>query len=199
VHGVDVVEEYAAESRELAFKKGLEDKFSFTCCDAAALPFADGTFDTIIMNDSMEHVAEPERVLAECHRVLKSDGRLFVNFCPYHHPYGAHLSDVMGFPWVHLFFSEKTMIAAYKDLIADVPDRDRRIAFRFSKDEAGNEHISYINKMTVKRYNRILQGAPFRVQYYREVPLRGCFKPLAHLPLIKECFVKMVVTILTKE
>lgn len=200
VHGVDVVERYVEESKKLAEEKGFDDVFTFHLCDAAKLEFPDGTFDTIIMNDSMEHVANPERVLGECYRVLKSGGRLFVNFCPYYHPFGAHLSDVMGFPWVHMFFSEQTMIDAYKDLVSDMPDRDMRINFRFSKDENGKDTISYINKMTIKRYKNIVKNSKFKAPvYYREVPLRGFLAPLAKFAPTRECFVKMVVSIFEKQ
>ena len=60
------------------------------------------------MNDAMEHVDEPEKVLDECYRILKKDGKVYLNFPPYNHPYGAHLSDAIGMPWVHVFFSRKT-------------------------------------------------------------------------------------------
>lgn len=198
VHGADVVERYREESKNLSIEKGLEDKFEFHLCDAKNLEFEDETFDTIIMNDSMEHVAEPEEVVKECMRVLKPNGRLFINFCPYHHPFGAHLSDVIGIPWVHLFFSEKTMIDAYKDLMVGIPDGEDRIKFRFSKDEKGKETISYINKMTVKRFNKIMKKLNLKPEYYAEIPLRNFFSPLAKLPLIKEAFVKMTVAVISK-
>lgn len=198
VHGADVVERYREESKKLSIEKGLEDKFQFHLCDAKNLEFEDDTFDTIIMNDSMEHVAEPEEVVKECMRVLKPDGRLFINFCPYHHPFGAHLSDVIGIPWVHLFFSEKTMIDAYKDLMVGIPDGEDRIKFRFSKDKNGKETISYINKMTVKRFNKIMKKLNLKPEYYAEIPLRNFFSPLAKLPLIKEAFVKMTVAVISK-
>jgi len=198
VHGADVVERYREESKKLSIEKGLEDKFEFHLCDAKNLEFEIETFDTIIMNDSMEHVAEPEEVVKECMRVLKPGGRLFINFCPYHHPFGAHLSDVIGIPWVHLFFSEKTMIDAYKDLMVGIPDGEDRIKFRFSKDKNGKETISYINKMTVKRFNKIMKKLNLKPEYYAEIPLRSFFSPLAKLPLIKEAFVKMTVAVISK-
>ncbi|MBE7046786.1 MAG: class I SAM-dependent methyltransferase [Ruminococcaceae bacterium] len=198
VHGADVVERYREESKKLSIEKGLEDKFEFHLCDAKNLEFENETFDTIIMNDSMEHVAEPEEVVKECMRVLKPGGRLFINFCPYHHPFGAHLSDVIGIPWVHLFFSEKTMIDAYKDLMVGIPDGEDRIKFRFSKDKNGKETISYINKMTVKRFNKIMKKLNLKPEYYAEIPLRSFFSPLAKLPLIKEAFVKMTVAVISK-
>ncbi len=198
VHGADVVERYAEESKKLSIEKGLEDKFEFHLCDAKNLEFEDDTFDTIIMNDSMEHVAEPEEVVKECMRVLKPGGRLFINFCPYHHPFGAHLSDVIGIPWVHLFFTEQTMIDAYKDLMADIPDGEDRIKFRFGKDKNGKDTIAYINKMTVKRFNRIMKKLNLTPEYYAEIPLRNFFKPLAKIPVIKEAFVKMTVAVISK-
>jgi SAM-dependent methyltransferase len=103
VYGVDVVERYAAAAHELARAKGLQDRFRFVLADAAALPFGPDSFDVIIMNDAMEHVDKPLAVLQECYRVLRPGGRLYVNFPPYYHPFGAHLSDAMGFPWVQLF------------------------------------------------------------------------------------------------
>ncbi|MCC5908865.1 MAG: class I SAM-dependent methyltransferase [Clostridiaceae bacterium] len=198
VYGIDVVAKYEAEANDLAEKKGLKDKFQFILGDAANLPFPDNTFDTIIMNDAMEHVDKPLEVLNECYRVLKKDGRLYVNFPPYHHPFGAHLSDAIGFPWVHLFFDDKTLIATYKDLVRDLPDGDNRIDFRIAKDEKGEEYFSYINKMTIKRFHTILPQTKYKVRHYKEVPLRNLFKPLAKAPIMKEGFVKMVVAILEK-
>lgn len=198
VYGIEIVEYYEEEANALAKKKGLEDKFQFVLGDAANIPFEDGFFDTIIMNDAMEHVYEPFKVLNECYRVLKKGGKLYVNFPPYYHPYGAHLSDAIGFPWVHVFFSDETLIKIYKDLVKDLPDGMKRINFRISKDENGKEYFSYINRMTIKRFNNILKETKFNVSYYREVPLRDFLAPLAKMPGFKEGFVKMVVAILEK-
>jgi ubiquinone/menaquinone biosynthesis C-methylase UbiE len=43
--------------------------------DAQQLPFADGTFDAVVMNFGMLHLARPERAIAEAHRVLSPGGR----------------------------------------------------------------------------------------------------------------------------
>ncbi len=198
VYGIDVVPRYEAEANRLAEEKGLQDKFQFVLGDAAQLSFEENTFDTIIMNDAMEHVDHPLAVLKECYRVLKPKGRLYVNFPPYYHPFGAHLSDAIGFPWVHLFFDEKTLIQVYKDQVKDLPDGEERIGFRIDVNEKGEEYFSYINGMTVKRFNQIIKETSYQLLYYREVPLRSFFRPLAKLPLLKEGLVKMVVGILEK-
>ena len=199
IYGIDVLASYGDEANKLAKSLGLLDKFEFVAGDAADMPFDDEYFDTIIMNDAMEHVAEPQKVLSECFRVLKKGGRLFVNFPPYHHPFGAHLSDAINIPWVHLFFSDKVLISSYKELVKGLPDGQKRIDFRISKDENGNEYFSYINKMTIKRFSRILKQTPFKIAYYKEVPLRSFLSPLAKLPFVKELFVKMVVCVFEKE
>ena len=197
--GMDIVAHYKDEAEALARELGFADKFEFVVGDAAQTGFPENTFDTIIMNDAMEHVDRPDLVLAEVRRVLKPGGRLYVNFPPINHPFGAHLSDLIGMPWVHLFFSEDTLIAAYKELCKTVPDGTDRIAFRISKNEQGKEYFSYINHMTIKRFDSLRANAGMKQVYYREVPLRGFLTPLAKCPGLKECFVKMVVCVFEKE
>ena len=198
VIGVEILEKYETESTALAKELGLSDKFRFVCADAASLPFEDGSIDTIIMNDAMEHVATPEAVIDECLRVLSRGGRLFVNFPPINHPFGAHLSDLIYIPWVHLFFSEATLVEAYKYLAESVPDGDDRISFRISKKDDGTEYFSYINHMSIKRFNRILKSKGITPAYIKHIPLRGFLKPLTALPFFKEMFVKMVVCVFEK-
>jgi len=108
------------------------------------------------------------------------------------------LSDAIGVPWVHLLFGEKTLVEAYKGLVRGLPDGEERIAFRISRREGGGEYFSYINRMTIRRFRAILRGMGIDPAYYREVPLRRVFTPLARLPLVKEMFVKMVVAVLEK-
>ena len=198
ITGIEILEKYRNEAENLAKNYNLQDKFKFVQGDASNMPFEDEIFDTIIMNDAMEHVDQPEMVLRECYRVLKKNGKLYLNFPPYNHPYGAHLSDAIGIPWVHVFFSEKTLINTYKELVKNLPDGAERIDFRISKNQDGREYFSYINKMSIKRANNILQNSDFELEYYSEEPLRSFFKYPARMPFFKEFLVKMVVCVLKK-
>lgn len=150
--------------------------FRFICADASDTGLPAEGFDTIIMNDAFEHLADPEAVLAECKRLLKPGGRVFINFPPYGHPYGEHLSDLIGIPWVHRLFPEQQCLEAYRQVAEELDENVQsgktggaadmetsvpavsgaeRIAFRLSEDENGALKNSYINKMTLKRFKRI--------------------------------------------
>ena len=47
--------------------------------DGALLPFADSTFDRVVIIDYLEHIPDDWRLVEELHRVLKSDGILLIN------------------------------------------------------------------------------------------------------------------------
>lgn len=195
VYGIDPIAAYKKQSDLLAKEMDLQDVFQFVIGNATAMPFDNNHFDTIILNDSMEHVDNPEKVLDECYRVLKESGMIYINFPPYNHPFGAHLSDAIGIPWVHLFFSEKTLIETYKDLIKSLPDDKARIDLRIDVDRNGNEYFSYINKMTIKRFEKIIEQSEFKKVYYKTIPLRKVVTPISKMPISKEYFTKMVVFI----
>ena len=198
VIGVEILEKYRAEAEKLAADLNLADKFEFVCADAAHLPFEENSIDTIIMNDAMEHVDNPEAVLTECLRVIRKGGRIFINFPPYYHPTGAHLSDAIFIPWVHMFFREDVLIESYKHLAKNYPDGAERIEFRISENAQGEAYFSYINHMTIRRYKKILNKLGITPAYYKEEPLRSIVAPLAKLPLFKEMFVKMAVSVIEK-
>ncbi|MBO5648823.1 MAG: class I SAM-dependent methyltransferase [Clostridia bacterium] len=198
VTGVDVVSHYREESEALAKKLGLTERFTFVLGSAYELPFPEGSFDTVIMNDFMEHVDNPRAALQEAMRLLRPGGRIYINFPPYYHPTGAHLSDAINIPWVQLFYSDAALIRAYKALIRGVPDEAERLSLRFYTDEKGVERMGYINKMTLARFKKMLSELGITPRYYREVPLRPYLAWAAKLPVFRELFVKMAVCVLEK-
>ncbi len=46
-------------------------------CDAHDLPFADGSFDGVVVQAVLEHVLDPQRCVSEIHRVLKPRGLVY--------------------------------------------------------------------------------------------------------------------------
>ena len=53
---------------------GHQRQALFTNGDACRLPFGDQTFDVVVSFETIEHVAQPERLLQEIQRVLKPEG-----------------------------------------------------------------------------------------------------------------------------
>jgi len=73
--GIDIDEEHFEEAR-----KEFEGKpVRFMKMDAAALSFADESFDTVAMHAAVHHLADPPAVLQECIRVLKPGGHFIIS------------------------------------------------------------------------------------------------------------------------
>ena len=50
----------------------------YTTADAEYLPFKNESFDTVVLGEVIEHFSYPNRLLEECHRVLRSNGSLCI-------------------------------------------------------------------------------------------------------------------------
>jgi ubiquinone/menaquinone biosynthesis C-methylase UbiE len=70
VVGVDFSTAMLAEARR------RHPAIEFEAGDAEALPFPGGSFDAVLMNFGLLHLARPDQALAEAHRVLRTGGRL---------------------------------------------------------------------------------------------------------------------------
>ena len=76
VTGVDINEHGVRNAAALAQARGVADRVRFEAVDASRpLPFGDRSFDAVISNDAMCHIADRPAVLREWHRVLKPGGR----------------------------------------------------------------------------------------------------------------------------
>jgi ubiquinone/menaquinone biosynthesis C-methylase UbiE len=78
VVGVDLTAEMLKKARALARREGF-DNATFRRADGTRLPFPDGSFDLVVTRASFHHFPEPERVLQEMARVIKSNGRILIS------------------------------------------------------------------------------------------------------------------------
>jgi SAM-dependent methyltransferase len=120
VSGLDFSPAMIAEARVrhpgIAFHEG----------DAEALPFDAGTFDAVVMNFGLLHLARPETALAEGHRVLRSGGR-------YAFTVWAAPEQAVGFGLV---------LRAIQDLgRVDIPLPEGPPFFRFSAPDEGRRAL----------------------------------------------------------
>lgn len=72
----DVVARYTGI--DVAFSSGLFVQKPFTVASALTLPFPDNTFDLAWSIWVLEHIEQPERMLAEMRRVVKPGGAIFL-------------------------------------------------------------------------------------------------------------------------
>ncbi|MFH9065069.1 methyltransferase domain-containing protein [Streptomyces coeruleorubidus] len=78
VQGITVSEAQVAEATARAAAAGLGDRATFRYADAMDMPFPDASFDGAWALESMAHMPDCERMLAETARVLRPGARLAV-------------------------------------------------------------------------------------------------------------------------
>ncbi|HEY0762116.1 MAG TPA: methyltransferase domain-containing protein [Pyrinomonadaceae bacterium] len=158
VIGIDVVDRYLTEARQLAEQAGVADRCTFT-------RKTDRKADVVISIDAFEHYGDPLAVLKQMAVLLKPKGKVIAAFGPtWYHPLGGHLFSV--FPWSHLIFTERALIRWRSDFKTDG-------AKKFGEVEGG------LNQMTIRRFEKIVAQSPFTIEEFEPVPIKR-LRPLAN-------------------
>lgn len=76
VEAVDISEQAITHARQ---RYGQLEGLGFQVADCTDLPFAENEFDRVVSFETLEHLAEHDRLLAEFRRVLKPDGYLILS------------------------------------------------------------------------------------------------------------------------
>ena len=71
-----VASDTSAEMIREAKRRNHSAKLYFSVQDMFCLPYADESFDVVIVSNALHIVPQPEKALAEIHRVLRDDGVL---------------------------------------------------------------------------------------------------------------------------
>jgi ubiquinone/menaquinone biosynthesis C-methylase UbiE len=103
VVGVDISLEAVDYARE---RHSKNNKASFVCADAIRLPFADGAFDIVVSFETIEHIRQYRKFLAECRRVLKENGLLICS-TPNRRIFSPKLAKPMNIFHVKEFWPEE--------------------------------------------------------------------------------------------
>src|SRR5262249_39554659 len=112
--------------------------------------------DVIFSVDCFEHFADPAAVLRHMRTLLRPDGSVLVSFGPpWKHPLGGHLYSV--FPWAHLLFPDAAL---------------GQWRSTFKTDGARTIEESGLNRMTVRRFERLVADSPFEVEDFEAAPIR---------------------------
>jgi SAM-dependent methyltransferase len=150
VIGIDIQEHRLEIARKNAERAGVQNcTFALNTTEKA---------DVLVSIDTFEHFERPATVLAAIEKMLAPNAEVMVSFGPtWYHPHGGHLFSV--FPWAHLVFSESALIQWRSEFKTDG-------ATRFSEVAGG------LNRMTIRRFRRIVAASPLRIIEFHSVPIR---------------------------
>lgn len=76
--GIDKSQTMLGVARRAAHNQGLHDRVSFCLADASQLCFPDGTFELVLSNSLLHHLADPVATFNEMARVTKPDGVVLI-------------------------------------------------------------------------------------------------------------------------
>lgn len=209
VIGLDIAPEAIASARKrLESVKDIRVSFRLAE-DPTKVDCDEASIDIICAFDSVEHVMVPEAIIRGWHRVLKPAGQVWIWWLPWRHPFGHHLSNLIPLPWVHLVFSEKTLIAVAARIYDDpcyVPrawDLDATTGLkRPNRWRQGAGLSNWLNRLTLGRFRRLAREANFDVAVSAHgIGSGGRLRALrwvARLPLLGELVTSHYTAILTK-
>ena len=78
-YGAELVVGAESDPDALRHVRPAPSGLSFVRADAQALPFADASFDAVVSFETIEHLADARALLAECRRVLREEGLLYLS------------------------------------------------------------------------------------------------------------------------
>ena len=109
-HGCDYSEIMVEEARKNNELLVGEGRAEFLIATADKLPFEDRVFDKVFSVNTVYFWEEPEKILAEIHRVLNAEGRLFLSLRPKssmkHYPFVKYGFDMFTRAELSVLLSE---------------------------------------------------------------------------------------------
>lgn len=209
--GVDVAQPFIDAAKQFAASKGVDADFKVA--KGESLPVPNASVDAILSFDVLEHVQDLGKTLAECHRVLKPGGRLFVVFPSYYQPVEHHLSFVTRFPGIQYLFSGATLVRAYSEIL-DKRGADALWYKRQSPHLEPWERGNTINGTTLRSFNALIRELNWKVVHQSRKPIghigrnssknrirmimARLFCPLTYIPGLQEIFLHRITYILEK-
>ena len=177
--GVDINPKYLGIGRSLAASRNQADgcRFINVAEQPEVLDAWNGRVDCIFTIDAFEHFVRPEEELWRMYDLLVPRGRVLIWFGPpWKHPYGLHMRWLRPLPWMHLRFSESTVMRVRGDYRPDGKTTYAQI---------------HLGQLTVARFTELVRASKFSVEHLRPTPIRG-FRPFARLPGLREYFTSVV-------
>lgn len=119
IYGFDIPKAYDPDApSRFALSKKLTNCF-FETGYAENMPYQDDSFDIILMEDVLEHVQDPKKVIQECYRVLKLGGKLIIKIPSFKGMFSHHLDRAINLPALHYILPMRTWAQGLNYLLID--------------------------------------------------------------------------------
>ncbi len=180
VVGIDLVDRFRDAGTRLATEKSLSN-LEFLQADGMALPFAPASFDVVLSHAVIEHVADAELYLRECHRVLRPNGWMYLSTAPYLSFAGAHLPRLKVPIPLHLLLGRWISFRLFRGLARHAPWTLREPADENSFIKAARKnaikHDDLLELVRVRRLRGQIARAGFTI-VREQLHLTGTFRRL---------------------
>lgn len=178
VTGIDINRGALKKAEKTALKHGLSPSQCRFVCEPTT-----EKYDVIISQNAMEHFDDPASVLSLIHGNLMAGGKVLMTFSPpWLAPYGHHMNFFCKLPWLHLLFSEKTVMAV-------------RSRYRNDGAKKYTEVTSGLNKMTLAKFEKLIKESGFIIKQKRYRGVKGV-AIFTRIPLLRELLTDRVTCVL---
>jgi SAM-dependent methyltransferase len=180
VVGIDINATWIAHARELAERVASSDAVTFI---NVATSTVTEKFDVVLSLNAMEHFDDPEAHVKRMRGLVAPGGRVVISFAePWYSHGGSHMSFFTKVPWVNVLFTERTVMAVRSRFRSDG-------ATRYEEVEGG------LNRMTLRRFERIMRTSGLRIEHLKFHGARG-LPVIDKVPFVREFLVGAATCIL---
>lgn len=138
-------------------ESGKLELFSADIYDQSTMDAFRGKFDLIILKDTIEHIPDQERVMAQLQVYMKPGGKLFFAFPPWRMPFGGHQQTATTkkgqLPWMHLL-PRSTYASYLKSIGEPQPTIDSLMEI-------------YDTRISIDRFENILKKTGYKIHHRR--------------------------------
>jgi ubiquinone/menaquinone biosynthesis C-methylase UbiE len=207
VVGIDPINRFGDAGVRLG-REHARGNLRFLQADGMALPFRDQSFDLVLSHAVIEHVLDAARYLAECSRVLRPDGTMYLSTAPYLSFAGAHLPRLKVPVPLHLLVGRRAAFATFRWLARQAAWTLREPAHENSFIQAAQRNErkedDLLEKVRVARLRAQLRDVGFRVlreelhvtSTFRSLPF-GLGRWFRDSPLVQDIVISSIEYVLT--
>lgn len=128
---------------------------------AEDIPFDSDACDVAVLDDVMEHVDDPARVIAECWRVLRPGGLVLMQFPSIRSITSHHFNRAIGVPGLHYMASMKTWCAGLNDYLLRHPDSAYTPFPQVRVSKSGHAVSNDLSGLDVATFSRLVDESGF--------------------------------------